>query len=341
MENPNQPIQRRRRSERYQQPDAAPAAPNPPAPQAQQYMPPASAYQRTPRSARTQEAAPAPRPQPVVQSPPRPRALQQTAPASAFMREDAPPPAMARPPRPAAAPAKRKTAYRTPWWITASVIGLLIGILALLAAQNMMAAYLVQQQDARRAEYQKVVDNHPISSEVIKYIKQYAAEYNLQPAFVCSIVMNESSFRTYVESEGAHARGLMQIREETAEWIAGKLNISDFHFDRMFDAETNIRFGCWYLNYLSKMFRGDPILVACAYHAGQSNVTAWLSNRSYSADGLTIPLDKIPMDDSKTYAGRVTRDYGIYDALYFHVFNEETDGDAVAQSVFAQLPSFR
>ena len=336
MENPTPTIQRRRRSERYQQQDIfsvpqTPAAPIPPA--ASPNPPP---YQRTPRSARAYEAA-----APVMpQQPPRPRALQQVAPASAFIRDEAPP-VMARPPKPSPAAARRKPAYRMPWWITALIIGLLVLILALTAAQNMMAAYLVQQEQARADAYQTIVDEHPIYYKDL--IERYAAEYNLRPAFVCAIVMNESSFRSDAMSS-AGARGLMQLMPDTAEWIAGKLDVEGYHFDRMYDPESNIRFGCWYLNYLSKLFRGDPILIACAYHAGQSNVTAWLSNSSYSSDGLTISLDRIPMDDSKTYAGRVTEDYGIYDALYFHAFNQdhEEGGSAASQlSVFADLAAHR
>lgn len=236
---------------------------------------------------------------------------------------------MARARRPVNA-TQRKPVYRMPVWITALIFGLLIAILALTAAQNMMAAYITQRQQARADAYQAIMDDHPIY--YMDLIEQYAADYNLQPAFVSAIIMNESSFRKDAMSS-AGARGLMQLMPDTAEWIAGKLDVDGYHFDRMFDPESNIRFGCWYLNYLSKLFRGDPILIACAYHAGQSNVTAWLSNRDYSQDGLTIPLDKIPMTDSKTYAGRVTEDYGIYDALYFHVFNQDPEEAVSAVSV--------
>lgn len=317
MENPTPTIQRKRRSERYQQPvgssqPSSASMPITPAPQP---------YQRTPRSARASVPD-------TIQPVPQPRSLRAGQTSSAFVREE-PPPTMSRARRPVTE-APRKPAYRMPWWITALIIGLLITILALTAAQNMMAAYITQQQQARADAYQAVVDDHPIY--YMNLIEQYAAEYNLQPAFVSAIIMNESSFRKDAMSS-AGARGLMQLMPDTAEWIAGKLDVDGYHFDRMFDPESNIRFGCWYLNYLSKLFRGDPILIACAYHAGQSNVTAWLSNRDYSQDGLTIPLDKIPMADSKTYAGRVTEDYGIYDALYFHVFNQDPEAAVDAASV--------
>lgn len=313
MENPQTPIQRHRRAERYQQQDAAPYAPSP----ATEFAP-APAYQRTPRSARN--AAPVTAEAPATR----------LAPPPLFTQEDAPP-AMARPKRPAPTPEKRRKAgYRMPWWITACIVGLMFVSLALLAAQNMMQAYLTQRQQEREAAYQAVVDAHPMYYTDL--IARYAEEYNLRPAFVTAIILNESSFRTDAESN-VGARGLMQLMPDTAEWIADKLDVSGYSFERMYDAESNIRFGTWYLNYLSKLFRGDPVAVACAYHAGQSTVASWLSDRSISPDGMTLPLENLPNGPTKTYAGRVTQDYGIYDALYFHVFNQDPEESSGTGSV--------
>lgn len=109
----------------------------------------------------------------------------------------------------------------------------------------------------------------------------------------------------------------MQLMPDTAEWIAGKIGDSNYSFDHLYDAETNIRYGCWYLNYLSKLFRGDAVLVSSAYHAGQTTVTRWLSDKGISSDGVTIPVDKLPDGPTKQYAGRVTTSYGIYEALLY------------------------
>lgn len=238
---------------------------------------------------------------------PSPELMQHTAPPV----EEAPPPPMARP-RPAAR--RPRKAAKLPTWITAGIIGGLILILALVAAQNMMQAYLFQQQSAREAAHQKVVDAHPIY--YMDLIDLYAGENNLQPAFVAAIILNESSFRTNAESN-VGARGLMQLMPDTAEWIAGKLDDRYYSFEHMLDAEQNIRYGCWYLNYLSRLFRGDPATVAAAYHAGQSTVTSWLSDPDISPDGLTLNLAAMKDGPTKTYAGRVTQDYAIYDALYY------------------------
>ena len=238
--------------------------------------------------------------------------------------EDAAPPVMERPKAPARR-ARSAPAWRMPPWLTGCLTGMLLLVMALLAAQGLMQAYLKQRADEREAAHQRVVDSHPIYYKDL--IEQYAAENNLKPAFVAAIILNESSFRTDAESS-VGARGLMQLMPDTAEWIAGKLDMDYFHFDFMYDAEMNIRFGTWYLGYLSRLFRGDPVSVASAYHAGQGTVTRWLSDGSKSSDGISLDLDSLTDGPTKTYAGRVTQAYAIYEALYYPQPGSGNDGDA-------------
>ena len=233
--------------------------------------------------------------------------------------EDAAPPVMERPKAPARR-ARSTPEWRMPPWLTGCLTGMLLLVMVLLAAQGLMQAYLKQRAGEREAAYQRVVDSHPIYYKDL--IEQYAAENNLKPAFVAAIILNESSFRTDAESS-VGARGLMQLMPDTAEWIAGKLDMDYFHFDFMYDAEMNIRFGTWYLGYLSRLFRGDPVSVASAYHAGQGTVTRWLSDESKPRDGVSLNLDSLSDGPTKTYAGRVTQAYAIYEALYY----PQPDGD--------------
>lgn len=209
---------------------------------------------------------------------------------------------------------KVKRMERFPRWLTVLLVVTAFCILAMIAAQQLMQAYLKTQSDAREAAHQSVLDNHPLSHR--DSIKLYAAENNLQPAFVAAIIMNESSFRTMAESN-VGARGLMQLMPDTAQWIAGKLKLNGYTFDMMYDADSNIRFGCWYLGYLSRLFHGDPVSVAAAYHAGQGQVATWLSDPSLSPDGINLNLEAMEDGPTKTYARRVTESYGIYQVLYF------------------------
>ena len=268
----------------------------------------------------TQSAAPPPPPKPYYE--PAPPPLYDEAPPRQHRSRAARGPALVD--APVSVPSKETERARMPWQLTASLVATFLLVLGLIAAMALMQAYLKTQADERARLHQELLDYYHVQEvegapSRITYqnlIEYYANLNNLQPAYVAAIIRNESSFRTDAES-GAGARGLMQLMPDTAQWIAGKLGMSGFTFDDMYDAETNIRFGTWYLNYLSGLFRGDPVLVTAAYHAGQTTVTQWLSNRSMSPDGHTIPLNNLMDGPTKTYAGRVTQAYGIYQALLY------------------------
>lgn len=222
-------------------------------------------------------------------------------------------------------PAPRQpTKEKLPGWVWSALALSLIAVMGLVAGYFLIQAQITTRENERRAAYEKVLFNYHITEPSpglhrITWqdeIEKYAAEYNLQPAFVAAIIDTESDYRTEATSS-VNAKGLMQLMPDTAEWIAGKLDDDGYTEDSMYEPVRNIRYGCWYLNFLSQKFRGDPILIACAYHAGQGNVESWLSNRKYSSDGLTIALDSIPMEDSRTYARRVTTAYGIYQTLLY------------------------
>ncbi len=217
-----------------------------------------------------------------------------------------------------------KAKKKVPGWLTTAVSLSLICVMALVAAYYLMQAYLVQQEEARIAAHEAILNNYHVTEQadgVMRVtwqdtIEKYAAQYNLQPAFVTAIIRNESSFRTGAESS-VGARGLMQMMPDTAEWIAGKLDDHSYNFDNMWDAETNIRYGCWYLGYLSRLFHGDAMLVSAAYHAGQTTVTQWLSDPNKSSDGVSLDLSKLADGPTKQYIGRVTQTYGIYQSLLY------------------------
>ena len=211
-------------------------------------------------------------------------------------------------------PSARKISWQMEPWLRILLVCLAVILAVSFTAQMLMNAYLTRRQQTH-IEEQNAIDRHyPLMFEDM--IRKISAEYNLAPSLIAAVIFNESSFRPDVVSS-VGARGLMQLMPDTAEWIAHKLRLENYRFDRMDDPETNIRFGCWYLNYLSTLFNGDPLCVVCAYHAGQGEVSSWLANPLYSTDGITLNINSLPDGPTKTYAGRVTRDYGIYQAKYF------------------------
>jgi soluble lytic murein transglycosylase len=140
-------------------------------------------------------------------------------------------------------------------------------------------------------------------------IVKYASEYSLDPYFVAAMIDTESNFNETAVSEDG-AQGLMQIMPETAEWIAQKLEVTDYN---MLDPDANIRFGCWYLSFLKDKISGEEQLMMAAYNAGHNKVEEWLSE-GYSKDGTT--LDEIPYAETKKYVDKVSRAYEQYKKLY-------------------------
>ncbi len=132
--------------------------------------------------------------------------------------------------------------------------------------------------------------------EIIKY----SATYNLEPAFVASVINAESSFnKNAVSKKGAI--GLMQILPSTAQYIANSLN-EPFSIQNLHDADTNIKYGCFYLNYLNNKFYTQKE-VLCAYNAGETIVKSWLKDSSISKDGKT--LNSIPYQVTKNYTQKI------------------------------------
>ena len=133
------------------------------------------------------------------------------------------------------------------------------------------------------------------------------------PVYAAAVILRESSYDPHAVSS-VGARGLMQLMPDTFEQVRAALR-ENTAFSDMYDPETNIRYGCWYLGYLSRIFDGDPIEIACAYHAGPNNVKLWIMN--YAADQQNLRLEEIPMEDTRYYAGKVYDAYAIYYQHYY------------------------
>lgn len=207
-------------------------------------------------------------------------------------------------------------------WLGIAAFACVFAAIGLWIARMSMDQQTEQVLAARAAQEEAIREAHPLRYEEL--IEEKAGKYNLSPAFVAAIVLNESSFRPDAESS-VGARGLMQLMEDTAGWIYEKMGgTGAYSFDSMYDAETNVEYGCWYLNFLSERFRGDPVLVAASFHAGQGEVQNWLNDSRYSQDGLTIELENMIDGPTKQYATRVLNDYAAYKRIYY----EATEDDA-------------
>ncbi len=167
-----------------------------------------------------------------------------------------------------------------------------------------------REEEARRVRAHK--DEHINArrrSGYLPLIQKYADEYGISASFVSAVIKCESSFDPLAVSR-VNARGLMQVMPDTGVWLAERLSVDDYQPDFLFDAETNIRFGAYYLSYLSNMFDGSAVMVAAAFHAGSGNVKNWALTRA--SDMKTITLEMIPTDDTRSYVRKVLDAYAIY-----------------------------
>lgn len=143
-------------------------------------------------------------------------------------------------------------------------------------------------------------------------VEKYSAEYSVEPELVFAVIKCESGFDPDAVSR-ADARGLMQMTEETFEWLQTKTGDTGLITDDLFDPEVSIRYGVKLLSLNLQEF-GDEAAAVAAYHAGRTAVAGWLKNEEYSADGNT--LDAIPYAETRAYVERVQKTRKIYETIY-------------------------
>ncbi len=145
----------------------------------------------------------------------------------------------------------------------------------------------------------------------VDLIKQYSAEYDLEPSFVAGVIHTESKFKPDAVSR-VGARGLMQIMPATGEEIANALG-EPFDVDRLFDPETSIRYGCFYLRQQMDRFGQNKAVTLAAYNAGPHRAAQWLSEYGLDSKGR---IAYIPFEETRNYVDRVFRAQENYETLY-------------------------
>ena len=144
------------------------------------------------------------------------------------------------------------------------------------------------------------------SRKYSEHVNCFANMYELDEALVYAVIKTESGFDENAVS-GAGAKGLMQLMPKTAEWVAGELG-DEFVEDYLFDAKTNIKYGCFYLRYLIDKFDNVWVAVA-AYNAGELVVRSWIDENG------GLDESKISYRETKNYVLKVKRAFKVYKNL--------------------------
>jgi soluble lytic murein transglycosylase len=138
----------------------------------------------------------------------------------------------------------------------------------------------------------------------LELVQKYAAEHQLEPALVLSVMKQESSFRpTAVSGQGAI--GLMQLLPRTAEELEKGVS------PQLSQVEPNIRVGTKYLRKLLDYFCGNRALVLAGYNAGLRNVTTW-KKQGLAQDELIDFIEEIPMRETRDYVAQIIRNHYWY-----------------------------
>ena len=146
-------------------------------------------------------------------------------------------------------------------------------------------------------------------------VVKYADYYGLDQTLIFSVIKVESGFDKNAVSD-AGAVGLMQITPDTGEYIANLQGVE--HYD-LLDPVTNINFGCYYIKYLFMKFKNTDTAL-CAYNAGEGNVSLWLQNKEYSADGKT--LTTVPFSETREYIKKIHETFSKYKKLYGNILDK-------------------
>ena len=147
-----------------------------------------------------------------------------------------------------------------------------------------------------------------------EYVEYYAGKYGIDPMILYAFIRTESNFDPNADSD-AGARGLMQITEVTFDWIKMKIAPTEsLTFDDLYDPETNIRFGSYFVSYCLDRYTGHLATAAAAYHSGVGTVDGLLGQEAYSTDGVT--LDHYPYPQMRLYVKKITESYQHYSEIY-------------------------
>ncbi len=176
----------------------------------------------------------------------------------------------------------------------------LIGILILSVCLGLFAQNIKNVLDER---------SHPRGFS--EFVEAYAAEYRIPEAVCYAVIKCESGFDSTARSY-AGAIGLMQIMPDTFTYLCSRTG-DNYETGMLYDPETNIRYGIYYLSMLYDRF-GVWETVFAAYNAGPSRVQGWIDEGKVDESGH---LTEIPLSETATYVERVKNAIKKYENLYY------------------------
>jgi soluble lytic murein transglycosylase len=132
-------------------------------------------------------------------------------------------------------------------------------------------------------------------------IVSVARNEGVDPFLIRALIWRESHFDP-LDHGSADEHGLMQVTPAVGRMWATVNKVEDFNSDKLYDPETNIRVGTWYLNRSLKRYSqtDDPATFALAeYNAGHSKAEMWID--PLAPQSHTAFLDRITYPGTRKY----------------------------------------
>ncbi len=139
-------------------------------------------------------------------------------------------------------------------------------------------------------------------------VTRYAAQANVDPAWVYGLIRQESRFMIGVRSR-VGATGLMQVMPATAREIANKIGMDPAELHSI---EGNIRMGTWYLGDARNRL-GSEVLATAGYNAGPGRARNWQAASPLEG---AVYAETIPFDETRDYVKRVMSNATYYASLF-------------------------
>lgn len=183
-----------------------------------------------------------------------------------------------------------------------------------------------QKKDLMKLSFPQLFNNAVHASCTEKDVTEYE---------MYALIRGESFFDTDVISH-AGASGLTQLMSTTASDVAKRLHISTYDMN---DAYTNIKFGAYYLNDLTRRLDGSQLLALFAYNAGITHVRSWMKaarddyaktgRPMHAGTGISIDLflETIPFSETREYGRKLVSASALYGWLYY----QKSTNDVVSE----------
>lgn len=155
-------------------------------------------------------------------------------------------------------------------------------------------------------------NNYPIKYR--ESVEKYASEFNIPEYIIYAVIKTESNFNPELKSQSG-AMGLMQMTYKTFKFLASSGHLDETVDESMlYDADTAIRYGTYYLRYLFDRFHKWNTVFA-AYNAGEGTVADWLKDPSYANE--KGELTNIPYSETRSFVKKVNKAIDYYKNTYY------------------------